>query len=108
KAGAVRLVREEGRTITSVARELDLTHSALCSWVKQAEVDEGKGRPGALTSDEKAELTELRRKVRQLEMEKEILKKQSRSRPRPVGRKTPRGRSGVTWTERPSAFWRRR
>ena len=75
KAGAVRLVRKEGRTITSVARELDLTHSALCSWVKQAEIDEGSGPSGALTTDEKAELTALRRKVRQLEMEKEILKK---------------------------------
>jgi transposase len=75
KAAAVRLVREEGRRITHVARELDLTHTALSNWVKRAEADEGRGTDGELTTDEKRELSELRKKVRQLEMEKDILKK---------------------------------
>jgi transposase len=75
KAGAVKLVLEEGRTMNSVAKELDVPSSVVTQWVHQAEADAGKGRKGELTTDEKRELTELRRKVRQLEMEKEILKK---------------------------------
>jgi transposase len=44
-------------------------------WCRQAKVDTGKGPPGALTSDEKSELTQLRREVRQLRMERDFLKK---------------------------------
>jgi len=58
-----------------VARELDVTVSALRQWVKQAEVDEGKGPPGALSTAEREELRKLRRRVRTLEEEREILKK---------------------------------
>ena len=75
KAGAVKLVLEEGRSMHSVGQELDVPSSVITQWVHQAEADAGKGRKGALTTAEKQELTELRRKVRQLEMEKEILKK---------------------------------
>lgn len=74
KADAVRMVRESGN-LTQVARDLDLTRSALDSWVRQAEIDEGTGPEGALTSDEKEELRRLRRQVRTLEMEREFLKK---------------------------------
>lgn len=74
KADAVRLVRETGN-LTEVARDLDLTRSALDSWVRQAEVDDGRGPAGALTSDEKAELVRLRRQVGTLQKERDFLKK---------------------------------
>src|SRR5439155_1110327 len=47
KAQAVRIVRESGKAIGAVARELDLTETALRSWVRQAEIDAGRGAPGA-------------------------------------------------------------
>jgi transposase len=75
KAGAVRLVLREGRTVAQVGRELDLAESVLHSWVKQAKVDQGKGPPGALTSQEREELARLRRENRILKEEREILKK---------------------------------
>jgi transposase len=75
KAGAVRLVLEEKRTISEVARSLDVTGSSLGLWVKQAQIDKGKGPPGALTTAEKEELARLRKENRELRMEREILKK---------------------------------
>ena len=75
KGEAVRLVREGGLTVAQAARDLDITASALRTWVKQAEVDDGKGHPGALTTAEKEELGRLRRENKQLRMEREILKK---------------------------------
>jgi len=75
KAGAVRLVLQEGRSVHQVAKDLDLTASALGNWVLQARVDAGKGPAGALTTAEKEELTRLRRENRQLKMERDILKK---------------------------------
>lgn len=74
KADAVRLVREVGN-LAKVARDLDLTESALRTWVQQADVDEGKGPDGALTSEELEELRQLRRRVRTLEMERDFAKK---------------------------------
>jgi transposase len=75
KAEAVRVVQQSGKSVAMVARELDLTETALRCWVRQAEVDSGRGRDGALTSDERAELVQLRREVRTLRMERDILKK---------------------------------
>jgi transposase len=75
KAGAVALVLREGKQVAEVARDLDLTPSALSQWVKQAKVDAGKGPPGALTTAEKEELARLRRENRELKMERDILKK---------------------------------
>ena len=74
KAEAVRIVQASGRTVGAVARELDLTEPALREWVRQAEIDAGRGQPGALTTDERAELAQLRREVRTLRMERDILK----------------------------------
>jgi transposase len=74
KEQAVRLVLDEGKSVTAVARELDLVASALGNWVKQAQADRSKGRTG-LTSAEREELTRLRREVRILEEERTILKK---------------------------------
>jgi transposase len=75
KAEAVKLVLQEGRRQSEVARELELPTSVLSVWVQQTETDAGKGKPGRLTSAEKQELTRLRRENRQLRMEREILKK---------------------------------
>jgi transposase len=75
KAQTVRLARDSGKSIGALARELDLGETVLRTWVRQAEVDAGRGRPGALTTDEREEFTLLRREVRTLRMEREILKK---------------------------------
>ena len=61
--------------MAQVVRDLDLTESAVRNWIKQAEIDAGRGAPGALTSSEREELQRLRRENRQLEMERDILKK---------------------------------
>jgi transposase len=75
KAETVRLVRESGKTVPAVARDLDLTETALRSWVRQAEIDAGGGTAGALTTDERTEVARLRRENRTLRMERDILKK---------------------------------
>lgn len=75
KAEAVRLCQVGDRTVGQVAKDLDLTETALREWVKRAEVDAGNGPKEVLTTAERDELTELRRKVKRLEMEREILKK---------------------------------
>jgi transposase len=75
KAQTVRLVRQSGKSVATVARDLDLTETALRSWVRQAGIDAGRGTSGALTTDERAELGQLRREVRTLRMERDILKK---------------------------------
>jgi transposase len=75
KAQAVRIAREGGKSISAVARELDLTETALRSWLRQAEIDAGRGPMGALTTEEREELGRLRREVRTLRMERDILKK---------------------------------
>jgi transposase len=75
KAGAVRLVLDEGKTIPQVARDLDLTESSVRNWVERARADRGKGKPGVLTTAEKEELSTLRKEVRQLRLERDILKK---------------------------------
>ncbi len=74
KAGAVRLVLDEGKTVAQVARDLDLTASALGGWVKQARADRDGGKSGT-TTEEKAELAALRKQVRELRLERDLLKK---------------------------------
>ena len=75
KSEAVRLCRVGDRTSAQVAVDLDLTETALREWVRRADIDTGNGPPGALTSDERAELAQLRRENKRLQMEREILKK---------------------------------
>lgn len=75
KAEAIRLVSESGKSVSEIARDLDLAHTVLRRWVDQAEIDAGRGPVGALTSEERAELVRLRRENRTLQMEREILKK---------------------------------
>jgi transposase len=74
KAGAVRLVLDEGRTAGAVARELDLTESALREWVARAQADRTRGKSGGLTTAEREELARLRKENRQLKLERDILK----------------------------------
>ena len=72
KAETVKLIRESGRTVGSVARELDLTETAVRNWVKTAE---SSGSTETLLPDERAELRRLRKENQELRMEKEILRK---------------------------------
>ena len=73
KAQAVRLVLDEGSSVGAVARDLDLTETALREWVKRARANRTKGRTG-LTTAERDELSQLRKENRQLRLEREILK----------------------------------
>jgi transposase len=73
RARAVELVRTRGLPRAQVARDLGINVETLRLWVKQAEID--AGRRDGRTSDEKAELTRLRREVAVLKEEREILKK---------------------------------
>ena len=75
KAETVRLVEAGGKSIGAVARDLDLTESAVRKWVKQAEIDAGRGPAGALTTAEREEVQRLRRENCRLQMERDILKK---------------------------------
>lgn len=73
KADAVSLVLDEGRTLADVARSLDIGDGNLGNWVRQARIDRGE-RDG-LTTNEKAELAELRRENSRLRMERDLLKR---------------------------------
>jgi transposase-like protein len=75
KADAVRLCQAGDRSIAQVAADLDLTESALRVWVANAKADAGKASTDALTSAEREELQQLRRDVKRLQMERDILKK---------------------------------
>ena len=74
EASAVRLVLDEGKTVGAAARDLDLTETALREWVKRARADRTQGRTG-LTTAEREELTRLRKELRILQEERDILKK---------------------------------
>ena len=76
KEGAVRLVLDEGKTVGAVARELDLTASALGGWVRQARADRTKGKSG-LMKEEREELARLRKENRELRLERDLLRKVS-------------------------------
>ena len=74
KDGAVKLVLDEGKSLSQVARDLDLTSSALSNWVRQEQADRTNGKTG-LTTEEREELRRLRKENRVLRMERDILKK---------------------------------
>jgi transposase len=71
---AVELARQGTAPVSKIARDLGISESCLRNWMAQADADEN-GSQVKLTSTEKKELAELRRKNRQLEMENEILKR---------------------------------
>jgi len=70
---AVELARAGGKPQSELARDLGISASCLRNWVAQADKDEG--RRDGVTSQERRELAELRRKNRQLELENEVLRK---------------------------------
>ena len=74
KAEIVELCRRGDRSIGQVARDFDLTETAVREWVKQADLDAGT-RSDGLTSDERAELVALRRENRRLREDVDILKR---------------------------------
>ncbi len=75
KVDAVRLVRTSRESIPTIAKNLGLTETSLRRWVKQADIDEGKGSEGDLTTAEKAEIRRLKKELRQVTMERDFLKK---------------------------------
>jgi transposase len=68
-------VKQSGKPISQIAREMGLTESALRKWVKQAQIDRAATPNGPLTSEERQELNRLRRDVKRLQMERDFLKK---------------------------------
>jgi transposase len=75
KLEAVKLIKEGGLSVARAAKDLGVYETSLRRWIKQYEVDQGKSPAGALTTAEKEELRRLRREVRTLRMEREVLKK---------------------------------
>ena len=70
---ALELLKLTGRPVSEIAKDLGVSDQTLLNWRRQAQIDEGK-REG-LTTEEREELRRLRKEVRKLEMEQEILKK---------------------------------
>jgi transposase len=73
KAETIALIRSSGKTVPQVCRDLDLAESVVRRWLAQAEIDAGQ-RDG-LTTAEREEMAGLRREVRVLREERDILKK---------------------------------
>jgi transposase len=74
-AEIVELCRLGDRSVGQVARDFDLTETAVREWVRQAERDAGTRHDGGLTTDERAELAQLRRENRRFREDVEILKR---------------------------------
>jgi transposase len=79
KAQAVDLVHQSGKGIQQIAKDLDLTETCLRDWVKKADMPAQKAPPRAAKAapapSAQDELEALRRAVKNLRMEREILKK---------------------------------
>jgi transposase len=70
KEGAVRLVRETGKPIAQVARDLGINEGTLGNWVNADKRRRGEA-DGALSEDERAELARLRKENAELAMERD-------------------------------------
>ena len=71
RGGAVRIVKETGRPVAHVARELGVCEGTLGNWVRLDRAE----RAGGLSADKRAELAGLRKRVAELEMERDVLKR---------------------------------
>jgi len=74
RAEAIRLIRSSGKPMAQIARELEVTSETLRQWIKQADLDDGLRHDG-LTTEETEEVRRLRREVKTLREEREILLK---------------------------------
>src|SRR5436853_6495251 len=95
REGAVRLVRETGKPIAEIARDLGINAGTLANWVNADRRRRGDGS-GALSEDERAELARLRRENAELAMERDVL-----SAAWPSGSRTRWGGSGGRLDRRP-------
>ena len=86
KAEVVRLVGASGKGVGQVAKELDLTETSVRNWVRQGRIDAQRDPAGPLTSEERAELTRLRREFKTVTQERDFLKNYLGRAPPPVGR----------------------
>jgi transposase len=75
KAGAVKLVKEGGRTAAQAARDLGIGATRMGAWLKEAENEAGPAGSGPLKAAERDELAALRKENRILKMERDLLKK---------------------------------
>jgi transposase len=86
KRDAVALVESSGRTVNAVARELGVNNESLRQWVHKARQAAGVGGGEPVTPSEREELKRLRKQVRELELEKEILRKAAQYFAKEMGR----------------------
>jgi transposase len=75
REGAVRIVRETGKPIAVIARDLGVNAGTLGNWVNQNEQARGEAAGGGLSEDERAELARLRKENAELAMERDVLKR---------------------------------
>src|SRR4051812_37086150 len=79
RAEAVRLARGSDTSIPALAADLGVSSEASRHWLRQDDADAGRGQPGDLTGEEREERRRLRREVKVLQQEREILRKAAAS-----------------------------
>ena len=97
-----------GRTPAELSREFGISAQSVTAWVARAAADAGRPARGkdVLSSVEREELARLRRRVRQLEQERDILANRLHGAPLPCGKETLAPRLARRPDARPLAFWR--
>ena len=71
------MMRSSDKPVAELAEDLGISEQSLYRWAKQFSVDEKNDPKGPLTSAERAELTRLRRELKQVQQERDFLKKTS-------------------------------